>query len=434
MIKTISICLLTTFVLTGCFEFNDNNIASRLDYVKSLQVSSPQVALDSANQILSESLNKSESANTYYRRGLVYFEGFHNREKAIIDLHFALSGFRQVKDDEMAYAALFYLSTAYEDLQSYQYAIDCYNDIMRLELQDSNRYLYTRFNIARNLRLQERYQEASRLQEELLATFERKEMGRDVIRSHFELGKCHFHTDNLLKSIDHYQKAYDLGRQFEDSTRIRSKALSSLGLINLKLGKYDLAEEMLHKALESQLANDADPNLLLYSYNSLGLHAMLTNNTEQAYDYFSLAANQDPKQVDMTKLEASFQDLIAIEQQIGEHQALFEHSSFLKSIPLNLTNTLRSAHLKYMAERSRMDVEKNELVLEILRKEKFNNGLVITILVIIIFGLFCYGVFRVWRRTYREVASSLREKIEILNWISVNLNVDIDKIKSRLRK
>lgn len=424
-------------MLTGCSELNDNHLDSRLDYIKSLQLSNPQIALDSINQILSESLSERESADAYYRRGLIYFKGFHNREKAIIDLHFALNSFRKVKNDEMAYAALYYLSTAYEDLESYKYAIDYYEDILQLKLQDSNRYLYTRFNISRNLRLQENYQEASLLQEGLLMTFEKKEMGRDAIRSHFELGKCYFHLDDLSKSIHHYQKAYELGKQFQDSVRIRSKALSSLGFINLHLGNYEQAEEILKDALNSQLSQHADPDLLLRSYNRLGLHALAINNTEQAFTYFGLAAKQNSKLVDIGRLEVTFQNLIAMEKERGNYKAALEHANSLNDLLLENSKKLKSlesAHLQYMADRARVHIQKKELVLEILRKEKYNNGLIITILVIVIIGLICYGVFRIWRKTHREIVLSLREKIEILNWISINLNLDIDKIKNRLKK
>ncbi|MEQ8627102.1 tetratricopeptide repeat protein [Ekhidna sp.] len=381
-----------TFILILCItvsgyskdisvEFN-----SQLEAIHVIQDDQPEKALSTIDNLLnSENLNSKEKGLLFFTQGQILNRNLYNHDEAIISYYKALRYFREIDDIDNQSKTLGRLGRLYKDLFQYDYALEYYNSILDLPLQNPVKLLYAKYNIAKTYRLRGDYDEAISIQQEILKEFIERDLIVDIVDSHLEMGVSYIGLKNWEKATQHYKEVDNvLSKSSITQDRYKAKVLGSLGFITLKQKQYELAEKYLLQALPIMESLD-DDQMLTIQYNSLGMLALETNQNERAIKYFQESLKLNPDKADKAELKNALNELIKIHKRSGNLDEALSYSEQLNDLTvpfIELSQNLDKLHKQYQAESAQYVIKQFELK-ESLIQAQMRNTIIGTILIAI---------------------------------------------------
>ncbi|MFY0689118.1 MAG: tetratricopeptide repeat protein [Cyclobacteriaceae bacterium] len=392
------------------------SVSDKLEEVKELIATQPNQSLVITNNLLElKELSKADLGEIYYQRGRIYFKGLHDKHESIINHYKALRYFRQLNDVERQYATLTYLGFAYKDLFRYDYALDYYNEILELDMNDVNSSLYTYYNIAKTLRLKGSYDSAITVHHGLIPSFKSRNMVEDLMKVYLELGACNIELGNWHEAQSSYEKVYQLASGHSQEQLYMAKAISSLGYVYLQLEELPLAQQYLNQSLP-YLQQEIEGLDLAIGYNNLGMMALRLSNEQAARKYFLIVADLDPSVHNTQEVILALGKLVDLSKEIGELNTALKYSEQLTDVMnpfVELASKLEILHAQYKAETVHMQIQAFELQ-ESLLKSKLKNTYIFIILALfcLVGGFLAYRINRM-RKVDAEVIQYLKRKLNV---------------------
>lgn len=410
--------------------------AARLDEIKKLRKDDPTRAISSIDDLLTHGDPSDEEKGwLHYERGNILNHDLNEKDQGLLSLYKALRHFRQADAAEGQHRALRQLGHTYNALYHHSYALEYYQEILSLDLENGNDLLYTRYNIAYTYRLMEEFDTAISMQKEILAEFEKDSMVVYQMYSHLEMGVSYLGLKNWEQARIHYQKVYTLSQNITKYYLYQAKANLGLGFVNLKEGNLERSEQYLLTALD-QISELGDPHLLILNYNNLGLLYLAKEDEAKAISYFRKSIALDAKTTDIEELSNALKELISLHEQNEEINQALAYSRRLNEIAvpfIELTRKLEKLHDRYKAEKVHYVIEKFELQESLLKAENRNMIIGIILIGVLLVSLLVYLRFRKQRHIDDDLIQNLKEKYRLLYRISERYKIDLDDLDKQLK-
>jgi len=351
---------------------------------------------------------------------------FNKKDETLLSFYKALHYFRKSDNDERQYKTLNWLGHTYNELKHHILAIDYYQEILSLNLKEEKLKLYTRYNIARSLRLEGDYDSAIAIQKQLLTAFEKDQLILDVIDSHLELGVNYIGLENWDTARNHYNSVLEVASSISNNTRYIAKSNGSLGFIFFKEGEFFESEKYLLSALEQFVALD-DPFHLVLNYNNLGrlYFAMGRHDLSIANYKKSIALNRDS--TDIEQLMEAYKSLIFLSEQNGDSGQMLFYSTKLIELTtpfIQKSKKLKTLHDQHQAETTKYLIDRFEME-ETLRIARYQNVILIVLLLSVTLIGFGYFLYRKRQRSDSTYIELMKRRFRILILLCQKYGLDM---------
>lgn len=241
-----------------------------------------------------------------------------------------------------------------------------------------------RNNIAINLKLEGKYQEAIPLFKKAIDYNKSQNYFNELAAAYDNLGMIYFETDTLYKALDYFEKALEISESYEETT-LEALNLRHIGQVALKRNQLGKALPYFEKAKEILIKADANKQLI-EEYRLISEANARLGNFKAAYEnqvkhtelYRDILGSENIKKIN--ELEIQFQTERKereIEKQQSEIKILEEKEAAAKTtqtaLVVGLILILLLAGVLYYAIRQRMKrnkAEKDRLDAALTFKEK----------------------------------------------------------------
>ncbi len=336
--KLFSQSLSTIYIDSARLEVSKGSFSKAIGYINRALDFSPGYEENVAiNDLLS---------SIFYKKGN-YFKAIHYKYKAIVYLELLANR----TNDTAYYDALYHhyidLAALYEKIGELNTAIDYYlNALSAAYMLDNRNYVAEVFQyIAKNYHYQGDYEKALDNYQKSMDIFEETGNKEGILESLVGIAKVYKATGAVKKSIEVYLRALELARKLnkDDYSVIISSDLAYLfynmnlydvalkfsdyssnladsnnlvrvynlllkGKVNIKLGNYSIAEDLLDQALSILSIND-NPVLRADVYSSLGDLYLAENDLDKAHGFILRSYNIYAKLKSYTRLARSYYQL-----------------------------------------------------------------------------------------------------------------------------
>ncbi len=390
--------------------------------------SNPHGALALMDTLLwNEKLDNEELTEIHYQRGKIYYLELLEKGDAILSFYQALRHCKQTENVLRQNDILTYLGLSYKALNHFEYSRQYYLEALSLDLPEVKPRLFTLYNLAKTLQLDEKYDSAIAVEKHLIYEFRKIEgMEGFALSSQLGLGTSYFGKEDWGEALATYRGLLDAANENED-LRLKAKVLNSLGAIYINIEQPDSAQTLLSQALPLMVA-EGDEQLLLEIYNNLGVLAEWEGDLLQAREFWMKSAALDPRLVDVNIQIANIQDVIRISEGLGDQEAALRYSQRLNEIMiplLELQESFEEQHTRYLAEKIRTEIEAFELR-ESLTIAQLRISLIATVLALImVIGALVYWILKKRQRLDDSVIEHLKQRDQLLYYISYRYNLDV---------
>lgn len=241
--------------------------------------------------------NLKGSARTYRDLGLLY-----NKKGlstiAIENLEKSIEIYNSISDLKGYAASLGYLGVTYKDmgfldksLDIHNKVLEIYNNIKEEDITDATARIKS--NIAVIYRMQEKYQEAEKIHNEVLKIYSQSNDLRGVSQEYSNIGVIKRHLGLLDEAERYHHLALDIAEKMNNE-RGRSIQFGNLGLDYTEMGSFELAKSFIDKSMKiSQDINDIRG--IAYQLKNLGYWNFKQGNYSDSLKYYQESLNIDIK-------------------------------------------------------------------------------------------------------------------------------------------
>ncbi|MCF7919780.1 MAG: tetratricopeptide repeat-containing sensor histidine kinase [Candidatus Cloacimonetes bacterium] len=174
----------------------------------------------------------------------------------------ALDYFLELQDKSEMMSCYNNLGMVHQRLAEVDEAYNYYNLALQIAEEINNPARHSiRMNMANTLFNQEKYSEALEIYLKSLEYFHEQDLRDHEANVNFNIGFCYSRLEKLDKSLEYFQRAYNLHKEINDPNSL-SKTCSSLASLYLELDKPDSAIAYLEESMQLAQKHNLKSNIL----------------------------------------------------------------------------------------------------------------------------------------------------------------------------